>query len=249
MNTYTLIALILISCFTASAEQLKATFSYTTTGYRDFHTAPAALASTPAFLIFDTELQQVKVFNFIDKELQVPDAFNQHRIYEVSKRESNEAIKSLPELFDFLNVAWEANKERDYGGGLIIYMTFEVNESGDWFGSEYGGLLGGGSSGSGSIIGYEPYVIATTHGSPSIDIQESFYYVRTPTSAGYSYEVFSTEALGSWNEIDPSISANLSDAGNYIGSGEYLLIESGPNSSRPTKKFYRTIVTPLQFSD
>lgn len=239
----------LASCLVASAGQLKARFSYSTTGFRDILTHPATSSNTPAFLIFDTNLQQVKVFNFIDKELQTPDAFEQYRTFEVKKRESNDAILSLYELFNFSSVIWEANKEKDYGDGMIVYMTFSVDEFGEWFGSEYGGLLGTGSSGSGTISSFEPFIPITGHSSPSIKIQESFYYVRTPTLVGYSYKLFSTEVLGSWNEITPRINANLSKEGDYIGSGELIIMESGRNHTRAAKKFYRTVITPLEFTD
>jgi hypothetical protein len=251
MNTPTLIPLIAFLfafCISANAEQLKATFNYTTTGFNNIHTAPAELASTPAFLIFDTELQRIKIFNFIEKELQISDAFDEPRTFEIRKRTSDEPVLSLSELFDFSLVLWDGNKEKDYGGGLIVYRTFEVDESGEWFGSEYGGLLGAGRSGFGSILDYASFTDDVTNQSPIIDIQDEFYYVSTTTSVGYRYQIFSSEALSSWNKISPSISSNLTDGGDFVG-GEGILIESGTINTLLTKKFYRTVVNPIEYTD
>jgi len=243
-----LIAFLSAFCISGNAEQLKAIFNYTTTGFSDIHTAPSELASTPAFLIFDTELQRIKIFNFIEKELQISDAFDEPRTLEVRKRIGNEPALSLSELFDFSLVSWDGDKEIDYGGGLIVYRTFEVDESGEWFGSEFGGLLGAGRSGFGSILDYASFTDDTAHQSPTIDIQDEFYYVSTTTSVGYHYQIFSSEVLSSWNKISPSIGFNLTDGGDFVG-GTGILIESGSIDTLLTKKFYKTVVSPIEYTD
>jgi hypothetical protein len=223
-------------------------FNYTTTGFSDIQTAPAELASTPASLIFNIELQRVKIFNFIEKELQISDAFDEPRIFEVRKRTGDEPALSLSELFDFSLVSWDGNKGKDYGRGLIVYRTLEIDDSGEWFGSEYGGLLGAGRSGFNSILDYASFIDDTTHQSPTIGIQDGFYYVSTTTSVGYRYQIFSSEALNSWNKISPLISSNITDGGNFVG-GDDILIESGAIDTFLTKKFYSTVVSPIEYTD
>ena len=240
----TSIGCILFACaIQAYATQISGIFTYSSTGFPlgGIPSDPVELQD-PAYFIFDTEKQEIKVFNYLDTSLS--HIFDRHRVFQVSGRNTSGTISSLSQLFDFSNTAWDGNKVLDLGDGMVYNRYFHVDEDGGWWASESGGIWGAGVSGFGQILSYSEYTPKLPEEGTEISQREEFIDISYQASTGFAQTLHVSYDMSEWLEV--------SDAGsNPLEGNAYLssLLKSIKKTEIEPQAFFRVTVSPLTFEE
>jgi hypothetical protein len=237
---------------TATCEQIKGIFYYTRTAICTGSCIiyPPSLAASPAHYIFDTDSQQVKVFNFVESEIQFD---YDRRTFEVNRRSGNEPILTQSELTDLSICEWKLHAEYidEYDINVIGECTFR--EDGSWsYATQY---LFGPHGFYGDIVAFDNFTapeIETSKIELSVHIGNNRAYLRITAPLGLKHKLYRCTELGNWEEATlpgpESVNLNLTDTGHIISSGigiglmtEYL--------SSVDSAFYKVEPSQLEFTD
>ena len=229
-----------------SGNQLKGVFSYSSTSFSpDGYSGPSENILEPAFFIFDTEKQEITIFNFLD--LSLSHIFDANRVFSVSRRDFSSApILTLEDLFDFGEVVWEGDETEDFGGGMVINREFILHENGEWWASQTGGPVGTNVSGSGEILTFSEYSPSLSPGKLEIIQDKEFTKIRHHTEPGFSQKLLVSSDLNEWSEVSTTRSSRW-PGNSYISNSTNSLLLSFRNDELLSQNFYRVVSTPLTF--
>jgi hypothetical protein len=236
------LAMILVA-LNAVANQITGQFTYSSTGFSlgGIPSDPEEVQQ-PAYFIFDVQKQEIKIFNYLDSSLS--HSFDQHRVFQVSRRSTSKIISTTSQLFDFENTTWEGNKILDLGDGMVFNRYFTLQEDGDWFASENGGLSGAGVSGSGHILSYSEFTPTLPTKKVEIIQRNQYLDIRYEASLGYSQKLHVSHDLSEWNEVS-NTGWNPLEGNAYVSS----LFKSYEKADMPSRAFFRVTTSPLTFQE
>jgi hypothetical protein len=225
------------------AAQLTGVFTYSSTGFPlgEIPSDPVELQS-PAYFIFDTDKQEIKVFNYIDTSLS--HIFDRHRVFQVSDRNTSGTISTLSQLFDFSITAWNGDKVLDLGDGMVYNRYYSVDGNGNWWASEGGGIWRPGVSGFGQILSYSEYTPELPEEGTKISQREEFIDISYKASTGFAQTLHVSYDMSEWVEVSDA-GSNPLEGNAYISS----LFKSIQKTDLDPQAFFRVTVSPLTFEE
>jgi len=239
------LALFAASSF-VNADVLYGTFQFTSNGVTNEGIVwEPELVENPAFFIFDTDTQSLKVFNFMEQHLDDDIFSHDYHQYEVSRHSGDSPITSISELTDFSVVQWRHYEETELYPDWPYYVEIITDTEGRFSYYEPGGL-GQSFFGSGEILSFS--LNQREEGkneSWSFEIEARRIWFKLDTKVGYKYEVFGGSELSALSLISLSAREQSND-GMLIGTGEdWFLIEREKNN----QYFMKATAHPLLITD
>lgn len=242
----------------SAAELLKACFSYTVES--PYVSVGGHVSIQEAFLIFDTDLQEMKVTQFLDTKpwglLSHSRLFADERTIKVTRRDGSSPVRTLAELFDFEKTQWAATSS-ELSDGVLYYRNLEVQHSGTWLKEQFDEeSVSEPWSVTGEIVSYEPWS-GRVKAELSLDTQRlpGYLFVDAESEMGFGYTLWSSPDLETWNQVESPYTHSLfgrslqDRIGGMIGTGHPLGLDFIQLDQDEGPKFFKLMVAPLEYEN